>query len=316
MTDVPYAVVPLLAVSAISCFGLAFALRAEKSDDAPPPGPTPKQDGSDLGQNNTERQVQPEVEEQQRRAQAEAEKTIDKEAVAAIEDARKAVDAIAANKNDEALAAIQRATGKINLLVTHNPAVAVIPANVEVAVFDWAPGDPFSIMDIAKDVSRAIDDKDFPVARVLLHSLMSEVRVRTYNLPLATFPLALKEATLLLEQKKTREARAVLLTALNTLVLIDRISPIPLLLARENITKAQNEDDKSKALMLLEEGKAQIQRSRDLGYAGRDPTYVALNDQIDKLEKRLKGGVELAELYTRLKERLSSFLKEHWEQPH
>jgi hypothetical protein len=67
--------------------------------------------------------------------------------------------------------------------------------------------------------------------------------------------------------------------------------------------------------MLLEEARTQIQRSRDLGYAAKDPIYISLSEQIDDLEKRLKGGGELGELYNRLKERISSFLKEHSEQP-
>jgi hypothetical protein len=316
MTDVMYAVVPFLTVSAISCFGLAFAIRSERSEDVPPPQRTPSQSGADRGQSNTPPEVRSDVEQQQRRAEAEAEKTLDKRAAAAIEETRKAVQAIAANNVDEARAAIESATEKTNLLLSQNSVTAAIPSNVEVQVFDLAPGDPSSIMDIAKDVSLAVDNKDFPTARVLLHSLMSEVRIRSYNLPLATFPFALKEATRLLDQKKMREANAVLLTALHTLVVIDRVSSIPLLLAREDISKAQKETDKVKARMLLEQARTQIQRSRNLGYAGKDPMYVALSDQIDDLEKRLKGGGELGEFYNRLKERISNFLKEHSEQPH
>jgi hypothetical protein len=315
MTDAMYAVLPLLTVSAISCFGLAFAIRGERAEDAAQPGPSPTQDRSDPDQNSTLAQVRPDVEQQRRRAEAEAEETVDKQAAAAVEEARKAVEAIVANRTEEARAAIKAAAEKTNLLLSQNSTTAAIPAHVEVEVFDLAPGEFSSIMDIAKDVSLAVDDKDFPTARVLLHSLMSEVRVRTYNLPLATFPFALNEAARLIDQKKMKEANAVLLTALNTLVVMDRISPIPLLLARENISKAQKETARAKARVLLEEARAQIQRSRDLGYAGKDPIYVALSEQIDDLEKRMKGGGELGEFFNRLKERISNFVKEHSEPP-
>ena len=314
MTDVLYAVVPLLTVSLISCVGLAIALRIDKSDGAPPPDPTPGRNSSEPDQQKAEQQSQEDIEHQQARAKAEAEKAIDKDAVTVVEETRKAVAAIAENKNDEAIAAMERARGKVNSLLSHNAATAVIPVDVEAEVFDVAPGDPSAIMDIAKDVSRAVDDKDFPAARALLHSLMSEVRIRTYNLPLVTFPLALNEAAHLMEQKKAKEASAVLVTALRTLVVADRISPIPLLLARENVSKAQKEKDKAKALKFLEEARTQIERSRDLGYAGRDPGYVALNNQIENLEKQMKGGKELTELYSKVKERLASFLKEQSEQ--
>ncbi|MGC2402164.1 MAG: YfdX family protein, partial [Acidobacteriaceae bacterium] len=66
----------------------------------------------------------------------------------------------------------------------------------------------------------------------LLYGLTSEIRVRTYNLPLATYPLALTEAARLLDQQKNQDANTVLLTALNTLAIIDRVTPLPLVLAR------------------------------------------------------------------------------------
>ena len=314
MMDVFYAAVPLLTASLISCFGLAFALRDAKSNEVPRTAPTPVQDEAESTQKNSETQAQ-DIEQQQMRAKTEAEKTIDKKAVAAIDMTRKAVQALADSKYDEALTAIESAQAEMNLLLSRNPSTAAIPVDVEAEVFDLAPSDPSSIMDVAKDVSRAVDDKNFPTARVLLHSLMSEVRIRIYSLPLATFPFALKEAKRLIEQKKEKEASAVLLTALQTLVLADNINPIPLLLAREKVSKAQNEQDQAKALAILEEARQQIQRSRDLGYAGRDPGYLALNDQIDDLEKRIKGGGALNGLYSRLKERLSSFLKEHERPP-
>jgi len=40
----------------------------------------------------------------------------------------------------------------------------------------------------------------------LLYSLESEIRARTYNLPLATYPLALQEAARLLDQGKNDDA--------------------------------------------------------------------------------------------------------------
>jgi hypothetical protein len=87
----------------------------------------------------------------------------------------------------------------------------------------------------------AMDMNDLPKARTLLDFLRSEIRVRTYHLPLATYPAALQEAARLLDQKKTREAGTVLLVALNTLDVIDQVSAIPLLLAKEAINEAQTQ---------------------------------------------------------------------------
>ena len=136
----------------------------------------------------------PEIEKQRQQAEQAAQKTIDKEAIAAIKETQKAVLAIAQNKTDEALAAIEAATGKINVLVARHPSSALIPVSLSVEVIDVAPLDVHAIKDRAKAAEFAMVSKDYPTARVLLDSLTSEIRVRTTNLPLATYPAALKDA--------------------------------------------------------------------------------------------------------------------------
>jgi YfdX protein len=251
------------------------------------------------------------LERQRRVAEEEAEKTLDKDAIAAIEETEAAIKAIDAIKPDEARAAIERATGKISSLLDRNPAIALIPVDLEVDVIDTAPHDRQVIMDLAKDTSKAIDDMEFPTARLLLQALMSEIRVRTYNLPLATYPIALKEAARSLEQKRAQDASKVLLTALSTLVAVDHVTPIPLILARAAIIAAQDESKKDRAVAqkLLETAKSELQRSKDLGYAGKDADYMSLNQQISNLEKGLKANQDTAPAFAQLKYKLGSLLK-------
>jgi hypothetical protein len=263
-----------------------------------------------------EQQGRPEVEKERKQAEDEARKTLDQEAITAVSQTQKAVDAIAAGKTDEALAAIEQATGKINILLARNPANALIPVDLDVELIDTAPHDSQAVLHIAKDASRAVDEKDYPAARALLFSLMSEIRVRTYNVPLATYPEALKEAARLLDQKATKDASSMLLTALDTLVVLDRVTPVPLLLAREAITQAQtkSQQDKNGAQVLLELAKKEVARARELGYTGKDQEYEALNRQISGLEKQLKGPEDATVAFSKLKEKLSAFLKRQSEQ--
>ena len=263
-----------------------------------------------------EEQARPEVEKERKQAEDEARKTLDQEAVTAVSQTQKAVDAIAAGKTDEALAAIEQATGKINILLARNPANALIPVDLNVELIDTAPRDSQAVLDIAKDASRAVDEKDYPAARALLFSLMSEIRVRTYNVPLATYPQALKEAARLLDQKATKDASSILLTALDTLVVLDHVTPVPLLLAREAINQAQtkSQQDKNGAQVLLEVAKKEVARAKELGYAGKDQDYEALNRQISSLEKQLKGPEDATVAFSKLKDKLSAFLKRQSEQ--
>jgi hypothetical protein len=302
--------VPLMTLSIASYFGLALTISAEDdTKNANTTGQSPQAD-VDKQRRLADQQTRPELEKQRKEAQQQAEKLLDKEAIAAIDETDHAIHAIAGNKPAEALDAIERATGKISILLARNPATAFIPVSLEVRVFDTAPKDGKTILAVAQDAARAMDDKNYPAARTLLFSLMSEIRVRTYNLPLATYPTALKEAARLLDQKKNSEASNVLLDALNTLVALDKVTPIPIVLAKDAINQAQAQRDKDKqgALKLLETAKNELERSKQLGYAGRDPDYTALNDNISNLEKQLNGNQDTASVFVTLKEKLASFL--------
>jgi hypothetical protein len=267
---------------------------------------------------DAEQQARPEIENQRQQQEQQAQQSVNKDAVAALQETQKAISAISANKTSEALTAIEQANGKINILLARNPSSALIPVSVEVDVIDNAPRDSKAVLELATNAAKAMDDDNYPAARVLLDALRSEIRDRTYHLPLATYPDALKEAARLLDQKKNDEAKVVLLTALNTLVAIDKVTPIPLLLARTALNGAQVESQKDKAAAqkLLEAAKAEVLRAKQLGYAGKDPEYVALNNDISNLEKQLKGGGEIASLFNRLKEKLAAFTNRQSSQQH
>lgn len=265
----------------------------------------------DKQRQTAQQQVQPEVENQRRQIEEEGKKGLDQEAVVAVNDTQKAIDAIAADKSDHALAAIEEATGKINILLARNPANAFIPVSLAVDIIDVAPHDTKLIRQVASDASAAVGAKDYPSARVLLYSLTSEIRSRTFNLPLATYPDALKEAARLLDQKKDQDASNVLLTALNTLVAVDKVTPLPLILSREALraAKENSQKDKATAQILVQTAKNELGRSKELGYAAHAPEYDALNADITSLEKQLKGNRDATAVFAKLEDKLSGFLK-------
>ena len=254
-------------------------------------------------------QARPEVEQERKQAEEKAQQTLDKEAIAAVDETTKAVKSIAENKKDEALATIERAIGKVNVLLARNPATALIPVSTAVEVIEAAPLDPETIRARAKAAEDAVEDKDYPTARVLLDGLTSEIRVRTSHLPLATYPTALKEAARLIDQNKSTEARNILLTALHTLVEIDHVTPLPIALAQAAINEAQalRDKDKAKARQLLALARNELNRAKELGYAGKDPTYSAIDKSIANIEKQLRGTEDTASTFAKLKESVSNF---------
>lgn len=135
--------------------------------------------------------------------------------------------------------------------------------------------------------------------------------MRTYHLPLATYPAALRKAAVLLDQKKTKEAGTVLLVALNTLAIIDQVTPMPLILAREavNAAQARAQNSKEAARTLLEAASHELDRAMELGYTSEDPDYLALHDDIKNLRKQLKSNEDTTSLFSRVKEKLASLTR-------
>jgi hypothetical protein len=240
---------------------------------------------------------------------------LDQDAITAIEETQKAIEAIESNRTSDAVAAIERATGKINILLARNPDTALIPVNEDIIVFDTAPEEIDAIEELGDAADAAVELSDYPAARALLYGLMSEIRFRTYNLPLATYPIALSAAARLMQEKNNEDAATVLTTALNTLVVVDRVTPIPMLLAREAINEAEAQRDKNKdvAMRLVETAREELLRAMELGYAAGDPEYKKLNEELSDLKKQLKNNEDTNSLFARIRERLASIRKRNSE---
>jgi hypothetical protein len=317
------------AIALALCMGQVSCVGPQNSNATPPASSTPSpMQGQTPGQSpsqspaqqsdfenqrrQSEQQTRPNLERQRQSAEQQAQSSLDADAVAVIAETRNALAAIAANQPNEALSAIERATGKVNVLLARNPAAAIIPVSYEVEVIDTAPDDIKEIQNVSRAAESAFSAKDYPAARVLLESLASEIRTRTYNLPLASYPVALTEAARLLGQQRMQEAAAVLLTALNTLVVVDRIIPLPLVAAQEAVDAAQaiKDKDKDAASKLLDMAKLELQKGTELGYyTTSDPQYTALNQAISDLQTQLKGGGDTTSVFSALKEKMAAFFK-------
>jgi hypothetical protein len=257
-----------------------------------------------------EQQLRPGIEAEREKDQKEAEQALDQDAIAAIEQTDSAIKAIAANNKNDAMAAIEAATGKINILLARNPASALIPVHVEVAVIDVAPEDVKAIDVIVQGATDATKQRHLPGARILLASLVSELRIHTTFLPLATYPVALQQSARLLDQGKNPDAGNVLLTAVNTLVIDDRVIPLPLILAQAAIEAAEAQrQNKDAALALLQTARNETTRSQHLGYMSDDSEYKALDNDISALESAVKGPDNTSSMFSHLRDRISAFLK-------
>jgi hypothetical protein len=101
----------------------------------------------------------------------------------------------------------------------------------------------------------------------------------------------LKDAARLLDKKQTKEAGTELLTALNTLVIIDHVKPLPIVLAQSAVDGAEavSKNDKNAAQILLATARNEVERAKELGYAGADPDYVGVEQRDRKSGKADQG---------------------------
>ena len=299
----------------VSCLLVIAGCNSSKPNDRtgitePPKTSSPSTSDSQKQQQEAEQQFRPDIEAQRQQNEAQAKGTLDQDAIAAVGLTGEAIKLITENKKDDALASIERATGKINILIARNPASALIPVSIEVVVIDTAPVDSKVIDQIVQRATDATKHRELPLARILLASLVSELRIRTTSLPLATYPGALQQAAQLLDQGKNQDAGNVLLTALNTLVMVDHVIPLPLILAQSAIDAANSQrQNKDMALTLLKTARYEANRSRLLGYLSSDSEYKGLDDEISSLESAINGKGDTSSMFSHLRDRISAFLK-------
>jgi len=243
-------------------------------------------------------------ERQRAQAQSAAQGALDAEAIAVLAETDRAIDRIAAGDRAGALAALETAAGKAKILVGRNLANALIPAAVEVQVIDSAPADEGRIGRMRRSLQLAVIADDFARARVILDSLRSEIRVRTYHIPLGTYPDALAQAAALLDQQKNAEAAEVLNRARSTLVMIDEVTPLPLIVAQAAVEAAKSDKDAQRKGEHLRAAREALERTEALGYADRD-TRKALLSEIRELEGGAKGGSDIEAALERMQARLN-----------
>ena len=234
-------------------------------------------------------------------------RTLIGEAVEALQETESALGLLAAGKTDQARAALARATGKLEVVLAADPDLALAPVDVQATVHDVIIG-PVEVETIRRQADEALDQGRLQDARRMIAELASEHVISVTNIPLATYPLALKQAAALIHAGRTGEAVATLETALGTLVIERTIIPLPLLRAEALLDEARPLAEKpqrsaaenDRLRRLLAAARRQIELSRALGYAtGKDTD--ALFDELTTIERRTEGQGSGAGLFDRIK---------------
>ncbi|MCG6863248.1 MAG: YfdX family protein, partial [Chromatiaceae bacterium] len=110
-----------------------------------------------------------------------------------------ALKALDEDKPDEALAALEKATGTLELILARDPGLALAPVDVEVVTYDLSASLD-TVKTIIEEAEDYLEDGEIQKARrPLVANLASEIRFLTTNIPLATYPDAIKAVTPLID---------------------------------------------------------------------------------------------------------------------
>jgi YfdX protein len=242
-------------------------------------------------------------------------KTLMADATSAIQETQAALKHLDDGNTKEALAALERATGKLDVILARDPTLELAPAGVGVITYD-VQGGLDAVNKVRKQAQNFMDAGQLQEARHLLKNLASETVISVTNIPLATYPDAIKAAVKFIDQSKKDEAKRVLQTALNTQVVTETIIPLPVVRAQEALKNAESlaekknrtKDDNDRLKASMGQARGQLEFAQALGYGTKkdfDKMYAQLTDIQDKTADNKFG----AGWFAKIKASIAEFLK-------
>ena len=242
-------------------------------------------------------------------------KTLMADATSAIQETQTALKHLDDGDTKEALAALERASGKLDVILARDPTLALAPAGVGVVTYDMQGGLD-AVNKVRKQVENFMDAGQLQEARRLLKNLASETVISVTNIPLATYPDAIKSAVKFIDQSKKDEAKRVLQTALNTQVVTDTIIPLPVVKAQEALKNAESlaekkdrtKDDNVRLQASMDQARGQLEFAQALGYGTKkdfDKMYAQLTEIRDKTADNKFG----TGWFAKIKASIADFLK-------
>jgi hypothetical protein len=235
------------------------------------------------------------------------------DAVEVIDATKEARKAIADSSFADAKAYIELGIGKAEALTALNPKLALAPIDFTIETNDLVTNIS-DIKAISEASEEALEDGKIQVARELLQGLRSELNIKEYKLPIATYPDALKAALVLAKDEKYEAANVLLNATLNTIVIENKTIPLPILRAErmlEEVETLVNNDDfnKENVKLLLENAEYEINFSEALGYGRKDKEFNELYSAIKEVKKQIMDDSSTNEknLIKKLRSKLKKF---------
>lgn len=242
-------------------------------------------------------------------------RTLMGEATSALQETQAALRFLDGGKTKDALAALERATGKLNIILARDPNLELAPAGVNVVTYDFQGGLD-AVKRARKRVQDLMDEGRLQEARALLRYLASETVVSVSNIPLGTYPDAIKKAVKLIDENKSNDAKRVLQTALNTQVVTESIVPLPVARAQESLKaveplaekKDRTREDNERLKSSMDQARSQLELAQQFGY-GNKGDFDRLYAQLRTIEEKTADNKFGAGWFANIKESIADLMK-------
>ena len=218
---------------------------------------------------------------------------------------------VALEKKDEETATkkLESALGKLEVILASKKVPELLPIDSIVKVNEYL-GTSKDIEKTLAAVPTLLVKNKVQEARALILPLQSEIDITTVSLPLGSYPDALKLAAKYVHSHEVDKAKEVLAIALSTFTSVTEVVPIPLLKATDLIaaSSAVAKEDKQRALVYLDAASESLKVAHDLGYVSKSTTtYKGMQEQIEAIQKEIKGLNKAEKLFETLKASLKGF---------
>ena len=232
-----------------------------------------------------------------------------KEALSSLRLASSALKNLEEGKNVDAKKDIELALGKLESILVAKDAPKLLPIDQRVVVKNYI-GSAEDVEESVDKVKDLLDDNKVQEAVELLSSLQSEIDVTVVNLPLVTYPDALKLASKFIIEDKPEMAKDVLKVALSSFSEVTQVIPLPIINALKLVDVAKDvaKEDKKQALNYLNAANDELDKAQALGYISKSATtYKELHSLIEDVQDEIKGANKAEKMFDELGKKLKEF---------
>jgi YfdX protein len=237
------------------------------------------------------------------------------DATAAIQETQAALKHLDEDKTKDALAALERATGKLDVILARDPKLQLAPAAIGVVTYD-VQGGLDAVKKVRQQAEVLMEEGRLQDARHLLKNLASETVISVTNIPLATYPDAIKAAVKLIDQNKKEDAKRLLQTALNTQVITETIIPLPVAKAQESLKSAEalaekkerTKDDNEHLKTAMDDARGQLELAQTLGY-GTKKDFDKMYQQLTEIREKTADNKFGTGFFAKIKASIADFMK-------